>query len=136
MSPQRIQLRRTNGWRKPEGAVSVGRPGKWGNPYRVRRCDNDSDNWSVIEPDGTAAGIEVDYADTKANAMEIAVDYFRHERHNTPYPSLDEICAELAGHDLACWYPLIGADGNRVPCHADVLLEVANSSSFPKEDRP
>lgn len=28
--------------------------------------------------------------------------------------------AELAGRDLACWCPLDG------PCHADVLLEVAN----------
>lgn len=28
--------------------------------------------------------------------------------------------AELAGHDLACWCPLDG------PCHADVLLKIAN----------
>ena len=27
---------------------------------------------------------------------------------------------ELRGHDLACWCPLDG------PCHADVLLELAN----------
>ncbi|SII07108.1 Uncharacterised protein [Mycobacteroides abscessus subsp. abscessus] len=27
---------------------------------------------------------------------------------------------ELAGHDLACWCPL------DQPCHADVLLELAN----------
>ena len=31
--PQRIQCRRTRGWRKPEGAVYVGRPSKWGNPF-------------------------------------------------------------------------------------------------------
>ena len=30
------------------------------------------------------------------------------------------IRAELAGKNLACWCPLDG------PCHADVLLEVAN----------
>ena len=34
-SPQRIQLRRTKGWRKPEGAIVVARPGKWGNPFTV-----------------------------------------------------------------------------------------------------
>ncbi|HMT45554.1 MAG TPA: DUF4326 domain-containing protein [Novosphingobium sp.] len=35
MKPQRIQLSRRKGWRKPEGAVVVSRPSKWGNPYRV-----------------------------------------------------------------------------------------------------
>jgi hypothetical protein len=29
--------------------------------------------------------------------------------------------SELRGHDLACWCPLDG------PCHADVLLKVANA---------
>jgi hypothetical protein len=32
----------------------------------------------------------------------------------------------LRGHDLACWCPLVDADGNHVPCHADILLELAN----------
>lgn len=31
--PQRIQRLRTKGWRKPESAVYVGRPTKWGNPF-------------------------------------------------------------------------------------------------------
>lgn len=29
----RIQRRRTKGWRMPEGAVYVGRPSLWGNPF-------------------------------------------------------------------------------------------------------
>lgn len=33
--PLRQQRRRTKGWRKPEGAVCVTRPGRWGNPYRA-----------------------------------------------------------------------------------------------------
>ncbi|WP_342394587.1 DUF4326 domain-containing protein [Prescottella agglutinans] len=33
--PQRIQRRRTRGWRMPEGAVYVGRPSGWGNPFKV-----------------------------------------------------------------------------------------------------
>ena len=32
--PERIQLRRTKGWRMPEGAVYVGRPTMLGNPFR------------------------------------------------------------------------------------------------------
>jgi Domain of unknown function (DUF4326) len=35
VSPTRIQLRRTRGWRKPPGAVVVSRPGRWGNPFPV-----------------------------------------------------------------------------------------------------
>lgn len=38
------------------------------------------------------------------------------------YPSVDEIRAELAGKDLSCWCPI------DEPCHADVLLEIANGS--------
>jgi hypothetical protein len=35
-APQRIQLRRTKGWRKPQGAIVVSRPSKWGNPISVQ----------------------------------------------------------------------------------------------------
>jgi hypothetical protein len=34
--------------------------------------------------------------------------------------TVEDARAELAGRDLACWCPLDG------PCHAEVLLEVAN----------
>lgn len=33
-----IQLRRTKGWRKPEGAVVVARPSRWGNWYKASPC--------------------------------------------------------------------------------------------------
>lgn len=33
--PERIQLRRTKGWRKPTGAIVVRRPTRWGNPFSV-----------------------------------------------------------------------------------------------------
>ena len=39
-----------------------------------------------------------------------------------------DIRANLAGHDLMCWCPLEDGNGNRVPCHADVLLELANQA--------
>lgn len=37
MTPRRIQRRRAQGWRMPLGAVYVGRPTKWGNPFVVGR---------------------------------------------------------------------------------------------------
>ncbi|WP_234798123.1 DUF4326 domain-containing protein, partial [Mycobacteroides chelonae] len=44
MSPQRIQRKRVKGWRKPEGAIVVTRPSRWGNPF-------------VVVPAGTEPGL-------------------------------------------------------------------------------
>ena len=33
--PDRFQRRRTPGWRMPKGAVYVGRPTVWGNPFEI-----------------------------------------------------------------------------------------------------
>lgn len=103
--PQRIQLRRTKGWRKPEGAVVVARPTKWGNPYRV------------------TAGNHCTYPANRADVVRLfrqAVEADRDYGRNIcgfHYADL----AELRGKDLACWCPL------DQPCHADVLLELANA---------
>lgn len=35
MTPLRVQQRRTKGWTKPDGAISVARPHKWGYPFEV-----------------------------------------------------------------------------------------------------
>jgi len=99
---ERIQMSRKKGWRKPPGAVYVGRPGEFGNPWKG--------------PD--AAG-------------EFA-RFIEHRRRNPAafdgigYPDRARIRAELRGHDLACWCPLVDERGNPVPCHADLLLELAN----------
>lgn len=102
--PERIQLRRSRGWRKPPGAVVVARPSRWGNPFVVGR---------------QAAGVLVR---DRAHAVEL----YRAMMAASPH-----LCAaaraELAGRDLACWCPLLAEDGSRGPCHADVLLEIANS---------
>lgn len=105
--PGRIQLRRTAGWRKPEGAVVVTRGTDWGNPYRVGQPVQ------ITTPMG--GGQAYDYYPTITR--EIAVLLFRVWVSGRLE---DQIRAELAGKDLACWCPLDG------PCHADVLLEIAN----------
>ena len=33
--PKGIQRKRTKGWRMPPGAVYVGRPSRWGNPFTI-----------------------------------------------------------------------------------------------------
>ncbi len=86
--PERIQLKRTKGWRMPPNTVHVARPGKWGNPFKSsNRADDVLAFRQMIE--GGA--------------------FLRQSLH------------ELRGKDLACWCPL------HQPCHADVLIEMANS---------
>ncbi len=87
--PERIQRKRTKGWRMPPNTVYVGRPTKWGNPF-------------FVAPDMPA---------------HLAVENFRNmlNRHDVA-----EIRATLRGKNLACWCAL------DQPCHADVLLELAN----------
>jgi hypothetical protein len=123
--PERIQLRRTKGWRKSADTVVVARPTRWGNPF------------------------------TTAEYGPFAVDRFRWlltaRRHDQalaaryPYPSNEQIRTELAGKNLACWCPLpvrtrdevavlAARVGIAVPehidlCHADVLLRVANGGN-------
>lgn len=104
--PKRIQRKRTKGWKMPEGAVYVGRPTRWGNPFRVGN----------LGPDDCM---------TCADASE-AVAKYRSELTtfgdaiNFTGCTPDEIRQELRGKDLACWCQL------DQPCHADVLLELAN----------
>ena len=118
--PSRIQLKRTKGWRKPEGVV-VSRPSKWGNPYAVKRVDKMGFypyGWQVRpEPSVAASGM---IYNTEADAAARAVALYRRNlAERIACGSID--LSPLRGHDLACWCPL------DQPCHADVLLELANS---------
>ncbi|MDR7385244.1 DUF4326 domain-containing protein [Promicromonospora iranensis] len=124
-APKRIQLRRTAGWRKPEGAVSVARPTKWGNPFRVAPVHAGGPFDVVLGEDGFVA-----QSTGLAVAREIAVEHFRRGIHPAApkdslpdYPLYADIERELRGRDLACWCPL------DQQCHADVLLEIANGAA-------
>lgn len=99
--PIRIQRKRTKGWRMPEGAVYVGRPTEWGN-HAARRGEPDPDPYSGGAP----------------MSAQMAVDYFAWAVSISPNAA--QWVAPLRGKDLACWCPL------DQPCHADVLLELAN----------
>ena len=113
MSAQRVQRRRTKGWRAPEGAIYVGRGTKWGNPFQVVKVGY---LWGVLD-----GGISCSAHPTRGAAVIDAVERYRRllDRHPVPLGA-------LTGHDLMCWCPLVDAEGKRVPCHADVLLELAN----------
>lgn len=101
---KRIQRKRSKGWRMPKNTVYVGRPSRWGNDNKV------GDLYPFIENhlctlDDVIWLYEVDLMALDAVGM------------------LDDFLAPLRGKDLACECPL------DQPCHADVLLRLANKAS-------
>lgn len=97
--PERIQLSRRKGWRKPENTIVVSRPSKWGNP------------WVILTSDGRALAVQR-FKEMLTTDVEARTAF--------GYPDREQIRAELAGKNLGCWCPLDQR------CHADVLLELAN----------
>lgn len=101
--PERIQRKRTKGWRMPDNTIYVGRPTKWGNPYKV--------GTAYTQPDGEEIIL---------NNQQV-VNLFDQAIFIYSFPiGIDEIVSELKGKNLACFCPL------DKPCHADILLKIAN----------
>jgi hypothetical protein len=112
VKPERVQLRRTKGWRMPPNTVKVTRgPGmKWGNPFKVV-----DDRWPIgcyVLDTRTDTAISGALESVEA-ARSIAVSRFRRYARSLPVE-------QLRGKNLACFCPL------DQPCHADILLELAN----------
>jgi hypothetical protein len=115
--PQRMQVSREAGFNLQQASMAlnglpaklVTRPGKWGNPFSI---------------DDVAAQYGLDRGAAQAKAVAMAGEWLRGSLDARlspgPPPSRDEIRAELAGHNLACWCR------PGTPCHADVLIELAN----------
>lgn len=162
-TPTRIQRQRTKGWRAPEGSVYVGRPSRWGNPFKfgtksaLMRVPGVLDPTAEAEYEGriSAAGMRHDYFHPDGRVTECTVrymtaeecvEYFRRVLVGDLTPAMvssgfragqgvyvgrgrrvtvDNVRADLAGRDLSCWCPL------DQPCHADVLLDLANRPRCP-----
>ena len=124
MTTVRVQRRRTKGWRAPADAVYVGRPSIWGNPYRVARDGRVT--WHVYAFGGSTP-IATFRSRTGHEARQFAVDRLQSlfDHHRDPWGK-ERVRAELAGLDLMCWCPLTDVNGVAVPCHADLLLAIAN----------
>lgn len=150
--PKRIQRKRTKGWRTPEGAVYVGRPSAWGNPFPL---DGDWITWKAV-----ALGYRADARGRRQLAVSLyeawitdssvvslpleddggvieftsghAVPMAQHARDiaygasvlfDAPLLREPPNLEPLRGCDLVCWCPPSQL------CHADVLLEIANGDS-------
>jgi len=114
-APQRIRRSRRKGWRMPEAAVYVGRGDKegWGNPFRVGH------EISVVDYEPGKRYSSDAWGCAMPVTRQLAVDLYRAWLLCRP-AAVQAARETLAGRDLACWCPL------DQPCHADVLLEVAN----------
>ena len=114
-APQRIQLSRAKGWRMPENTVNCARPGRWGNPYRV-------------EVFGLPLAIKLLRESVEGFWSPSNVEHLSDELAREAYRCHTKLrerlrfthVGELRGKNLACWCKL------GQPCHADVLLELAN----------
>jgi len=104
MNPIRIQRKRSKGWRMPENTIYVGRGSKWGNPF--------------------IAGTHGTRAECVSQFRYLACGYLVVSENNLG--SQKSLIAgmkdldELRGKNLACWCNL------ESPCHADILLKMAN----------
>lgn len=98
--PKRIQRKRSKGWKMPPNTVYVGRPGPFGNLWKI----------------GVRSHLIGGVITTRAEAVRC----YRELGNNTEDRKAF-VRERLRGKNLACWCPL------DQPCHADVLLEIANA---------
>ena len=115
MKPKRVRRERTKGWRMPQGAVYVGHPTRFGNPFDWRQCGRRKavalfrrlvgGRMSCVEMHRRFGGLVATIALCSAEMW------------------IRQHLADLRGKDLCCWCPL------DAPCHADVLLKLANEEA-------
>ena len=85
----------------PADAIYVGRPSKWGNPFKLPSFYSHQPKATKLALRESVVRLYRDYLDKRPELKEAAR-------------------RELKGKDLVCWC-------SPLPCHADVLLEVANT---------
>jgi hypothetical protein len=131
MAPARIQLSRRRGFRLQEAslalnglpAVNVARPSVWGNPYSVEVFGRER---AVKLFDNTVRGHwSPGLFDSEADDTLMDRAYRLHcafRKRLGAYDAVQWARAGLGGRNLACWCK----PGE--PCHADVLLKLANEA--------
>ncbi|WJY18703.1 DUF4326 domain-containing protein [Alteriqipengyuania flavescens] len=122
--PRRIQLKRTKGFGLPDNTRNVARPTAWGNPWRPS--------------DYIDAGYQAGQHEARRTCVEIYRAWLTGTSHwaLTGWTIAPPDLSALRGLNLACWCKLCsrhalgkprGVDcPDCEPCHADVLLELAN----------
>ena len=136
---RRIKRERTKGWRQPEGAVFVGFRTVWGNPFKIGEPSgfgfNDGGDETPMIAAMTSEQVVSFYRDLVRGFLCPEMHPHGHHwmrefkrRMNGGHPS-EMAIAYLRGRDLVCWCSL------HDDCHADVLLELANTPTGGTNDR-
>lgn len=118
IQPVRMRLSRSRGFNLQKAsqalnglsAVNVARPTRWGNPWRITH--QPGAGWAV---EGPRLPFGYCRCGNEEGAALKAVGFFRQHVEEGHLPGLPP-----AGQNLACWCAL------DAPCHADVLLRLAN----------
>ncbi|MFE5514489.1 DUF4326 domain-containing protein [Streptomyces sp. NPDC056529] len=125
--PDRIQRRRTPGWRaedhttSPLGTVYVGRPTRFANPARLIHADH-----GLVVQWGTTGGAVGTWPADGVEARRYATELYENWLGQPEQESTRALFrAVLFGRDLMCWCPL-PEPGQPDHCHAAVLLDLAN----------
>lgn len=109
--PHRVQLKCTKGWCMPPNTVKVDHSTMWGNPWHIGESGISDAAAAVRRFRAAVVGFESNGSFCKPQAHP-----------DSHIGKIINSAATLAGKNLACWCPL------DQPCHADVLLELANEA--------
>jgi hypothetical protein len=113
--PHRIRLSRAKGWRMPTNALKVDRSTKWGNPF-------------IVGQHGTATECVRWYELLAGGLLNLSTGNV--DQQIAARATMARASQELRGKDLACWCAL------DKPCHADMLLQIANDEANRRICRP
>lgn len=129
--PIRIQRKRTKGWKMPANTVYVGRGTVFGNlsacahPHNCKKdfcscCPHEGDDYCCVSAYREFVFSGLEGRASVGGTLNVAIDAMEGYPYRT---KLISRLHELRGKNLSCWCPL------GKPCHADVLLELANSDA-------
>lgn len=113
--PKRVQRKRTKGFKMPENTVYVGRPTKFGNPYKVQ--DFLIESGQDLQNQGFEGMEHTRHWGNYAYGLMFQA----YRNHLEEKGLIETIKKELRGKNLACWCAL------DKPCHVDILLKIANN---------
>jgi hypothetical protein len=124
--PERIQLKRTKGWRMPPGAVKVDRSTKYGNPFVLGKpIKRDSDLWPylvaavpALADRSSALGRLQSVTLRRAEDAVAAYSIWFIEQPHLMIAAFEE----LPGRDIADWCK----PGD--PCHGNWLMDMVNET--------
>lgn len=113
IKPKRIQLSRKKGWKMPPNTIKADRSTKWGNPFIVGKHGTRQEcvrYFRMLLGGYLCLGLDDECLKEQQQLLKHA------EKH----------IEQLRGKNLACW-----CKGS--PCHADVLLKLANPPISPPD---